>query len=186
VLASAVLASSGPSGTGPRRRPAFDAVDVGQQSGQLVVPGRPAGQDDQQRGLTHRDGEVRLRAVVGADQRGRADVPPGGGVHRHELARLGQHQGGAAAADGPHLGLRHTAQRVQREHVEFLAERADELIAPAERVDRFVDQGGRDVVPGGKPQALIGVIEQPAQRGQRVVGDRGRLEQPRDQAAGQP
>jgi len=48
-------------------------------------------------------------------------MPPGGGVCGHELARLGEHQAGVDAADGPHLGLRHAAQRVQREHVEFLA-----------------------------------------------------------------
>ena len=168
------------------RGPALDAVDVGQQPGQLVVTGRPAGQDDQQRGLADRDGEVGLRPVVGADQRGRADVPPGRRVRGHQLARLGQHQAGPAAPDGAHLGLCHAAQGVQREHVQFLAQRADQLITPAELLDRLGDQGGRDVVPGGEPQPLVRVAEQPAQRGQRVVGQRGRLEQPRDEAAGQP
>ena len=168
------------------RGPAFDAVDVGQQPGQVVVPGGPAGQDDEQRGLADRGREIRLRSVVRADQRGRADVPPGGRVGRHQLARLGQHQIGPAAADGPHLGLRHPAQGMQREHVQFLAQGADELVAPAERVDRLGDQRGRDVVPGGEPQSLVRVTEQPAQGGQRVVGERRRLEQAGDERPGQP
>ncbi|MGH3286917.1 MAG: MFS transporter, partial [Streptosporangiaceae bacterium] len=143
------------------RGPALHAVDVGQQPGQVVVPSRPAGEDDEQCGLAHRDREVRLRSVVGADQRGRADVPSGGRVGRHQLARLGQHQAGSAAPDGAHLGLRHPAQGVQREHVELLAQRADQLVAPAESVDRLGDQRGRDVVPGGEPEPLVRVTQQP-------------------------
>jgi hypothetical protein len=54
---------------------------------------------------------------------------------------------------------------VQREYVEFLPERADELVSPAELLDRLGDQGGSDVVPGGEAQALPGAAEQPAQRG---------------------
>src|SRR5215472_12781514 len=160
----AVPPGAGPAGARAPGRPALNAVHVGQQLGQLVVPGRPAGQDDHQGGFAHRDREVRLRAVVRADQRRGADVPAGGGVGRHELARLGEHQVRASAPDGSHLALRHAAQRVQREHVEFLAEGADELVAPAELLDRLGHQRGRDVVPGGEAQALIGPAEQPAQR----------------------
>ena len=125
--------SAGQGGAVPGR-PALGAMDVGQQLGQLVVAGRPAGEDHEQGGLAHRDGEVRRRPVIGSDQCRRADMPPGRWVGRHQLARLGQHQGGTAAPDRAHLALRHAAQRVQREHVQFLAQRADELVAPAERV----------------------------------------------------
>ena len=196
VQSAARLAGPGPVGAraapGPAGAraaaggPALHAVHVGQQPGQLVVSGRPAGQDDHQGGFAHRDREVGLRAVVRADQRRGADMPAGGGVGGHEPARLGEHQARAPAPDGSHLALRHAAQRVQREDVEFLAEGADELIPPAELLDRLAHQGGRDVVPGGEAQAFVGAAEQPAQRGQRVVRDRGRLEQARDEAAGQP
>jgi hypothetical protein len=168
------------------RGPALDAVHVGQHAGQLVITGRPAGQDDQQRGFADGDREVGLRSVVGPDKRRGADVPPGRRVRGHQLARLGQHQAGPAAPDGAHLALRHAAQGVQREHVHFLAQRADQLLPPAERVHRLGDQGRRDVVAGGQAQPLVRVAEQPAQRGQRVVGQRGRVQQPRDEAAGQP
>ncbi|MBV9093229.1 MAG: 4-hydroxybenzoate 3-monooxygenase [Streptosporangiaceae bacterium] len=168
------------------RRPALHAVDGGQQPGQLVVSGEAAGQDHQQRGLAHGDGEVRLRAVIGPDQRGGADMPPRGRVRRHQLAGLGEHQPGAAAADRAHLALCHAAQGVQREHVQFLAQGPDKLVAPPERVHRLGDQWRRDVVPGGEPQPLGGVTEQPAQRGQRVIGECRRREQARDQRAGQP
>ncbi len=168
------------------RGPALDAVHVGQHAGQLVIAGRPAGQDDQQRRFADGDREVGLRSVVGPDERRGADVPPGRRVRGHQLARLGQHQAGPAAPDGAHLALRHAAQGMQREHIHFLAQRADQLLPPAERVHRLGDQGGRDVVAGGQAQPLVRVAEQPAQRGQRIVGQRGRLQQPRDEAAGQP
>jgi hypothetical protein len=82
--------------------------------------------------------------------------------------------------------LRRTAQRVQRVDVEFLPQGADELVAPAELLHRLGHQRRCDVMPGGEPQALAGVTEQPGQRGQRVVRHRGRLEQARDEGAGQP
>jgi hypothetical protein len=151
-----------------------------------VVPVVPVRPPDAQRGLAHRHGEVGPRPVVGTDQRGRADVPPRGGIGGHQPPGLGQHQRAAAAADRAHFALRHAPQGMQRKHVEFLAQRPDQLVPPAERVHRLGDQGGRDVVPGGQPQALVGVAEQPAQRRQRVIGQRGRFEQARDEPAGKP
>ena len=49
---------------------------------------------------------------------------------------------------------------------------------PAEQLGGLPDQRGRDVVPGGQPQPLGRVAEQPGQRGQRLVRQVRRLEQP--------
>ncbi len=166
--------------------PALLGVDPGQVPGQFLVPGRAADHQAQQARLAHRDGEVRARAVVRADQRGRADPPPELTVLGHQPAAAGQHQAGAAAPDRAHLALGQPAQRVQREHVEFLPQRAGQLLAPAEHVHRLGDQGGRDVVPGGEPQAHVRVPEQPAHRGQRVVRRPVLVQQPGQHGGREP
>ena len=162
-----------------QRRPALGGVQVGEPAGQFLVADRPVVQrGDQQRGLAHRHGEVRLAAVVRPDERRGPDVPAHRGVLGHQPARPGQHQGGAAASHRAHLLLGEPAERVQREQVEFLVPFRRHLAAPAEQARRLPHQRRRDVVPGGQPQPGVGVPQHPAQRRQRLAGQHRRLQQP--------
>jgi hypothetical protein len=121
--------------------------------------------------------------VLGPDDAGRDRLPQRAAVGHGGPAAGREHQPLAAPAAEAEP-LRGLAQHQHRVGVDLAVRRADQLLAPAQLVERAGDGPRRQVAGGGERQPVGDLGEQPVERAQQRAGGRrhpgvDRLAQPR-------